>query len=86
VNTYTDRALIEGLVGDHMEEWHHSPTFRSAVRTLADMLPAMVDGLAEACKAKDKVLEQMHQLARIPPTAPPNFFFDDKGKAHQSRD
>lgn len=66
-----ERALIEGLIGEHVDAYYHSPTFRSAIRSLAAMLPAMIDGLAEEAKAGDKRLEQAHQLAHIPPTKAP---------------
>lgn len=39
--------LREGLVGDHVEMYHNNVMFRSSIDTLAQMLPAWVEGLAE---------------------------------------
>lgn len=62
-NQDVHRHLIEGLVGDrHRDKWHHSPTFKAAVETLAGMLPAMVDGLARESEQQDARVRQMEHL------------------------
>lgn len=45
-----ESLLTEGLVGPYRHLYHDSASFRAAVKTLARMLPLMVDGLATAAE------------------------------------
>lgn len=48
----TRHALLQGLVGDHLDLWHNSPHFHAAVHALADMLPLWIDGIADDARKK----------------------------------
>lgn len=59
----TDRDLIEGLVGDRQRLYRTNAVFKSAVDTLAAMLPLWVDGLAAHAETTDAAsAEKMREL------------------------
>lgn len=52
--------LIEGLVGpNNTRLYHHNPAFHAAIHTLAQMLPPMIDGLAESCRASQSQVDDI---------------------------
>lgn len=58
-----ERLLVDGLVGPHRELYHHSASFRAAVKVLAQMLPLMVEGLAaDARQRRDYQQEKLEAL------------------------
>lgn len=60
-----ERLLVDGLVGPHRELYHHSASFRAAVKVLAQMLPLMVEGLAaDARQRREHRQEQLETLTR----------------------
>jgi hypothetical protein len=57
-----ERQLQNGLIGDLVEERHvtayrTSPWFRTAVDTLAQFLPMLIDGLAARAEEQDRDLK-----------------------------
>ena len=64
--------LLSALIGPHMEHWHTSAEFRATVMLLAQLLPRMIDQLAEEAKAlKADRAELLHRLEHDHPGAPP---------------
>lgn len=43
------KLLIQGLAGPHAHQLHTDAEFSAAIKSLAAMLPAMIDGLAARC-------------------------------------
>ena len=53
------QALREGLVGPHRLLYHRSAGFHAAIDTLAQMLPAMVNGLASSASADGQAVDEL---------------------------
>jgi hypothetical protein len=63
------RTIVNALTADHVEAYAHDPLFRAAVTDLAQMLPAMVAGLAAEAAKRDAAAVQ--GLAGLDPGDPP---------------
>lgn len=50
--------LIAALVGPHRRLYYGSPMFKSAITSLAHMLPAMIQGMADQCEAADRPFQE----------------------------
>lgn len=62
-----NHELIDQLIVGHEHRYFSSPSFKTAVDTLAMMLPAMVAGLAgEAAKQDAKMKAMEAALSRVP--------------------
>lgn len=54
-----EKYVVCALVGDHVELYQNSPNFKAAIDRFAEMLPAMVDGLAD----KSRIQDEAHEAA-----------------------
>lgn len=64
----TRRDLVAALVGEHVQKYETNSMFHHAVDTLAAMLPAWVDGLADqAEKQAEELAERVERLQMSPP-------------------
>lgn len=57
-------ALIRGLVGERVALYRSSATFKASIDTIARMLPAWVDGIAEKCEESDARVQQAAEMMR----------------------
>lgn len=58
--------LVKGLVGDRYTLYNTSAHFRSAVQSLAQMLPLWIDGIAAQSEVYDSVHAERLRLALQP--------------------
>jgi hypothetical protein len=59
------QGLIRGLVYGHAGLYRNSPTFHAQIEMLANMLPLMVNGIADSAKVSDHVYAQHAALQRV---------------------
>lgn len=64
------RDLVAALVGEHVQKYERNAYFHHAVDTLAAMLPAWIDGLADQAEKQAEVLAQHVQLMEQSPPQP----------------
>lgn len=74
--------LIAAMLAQHEHQWlyTHSASFKMSVNVLAQMIPAMLNGLALEAAAEDRRREEMMRVLMYDPQPPVKINIDEEGR------